>query len=551
MPALTGIGALRDFFRVRRLGLHGRERLGLWGGVTILCAIYTRLSKEDEDKQQPESESIQNQKSLLVHYAVERGWDIYRIYCDEDYSGADSQRPDFNRMIDAAREKRFQIVLCKTQSRFTRDMELVEKYIHGLFPIWGIRFIALADNADTEVKGNKKARQINGLINEWYLEDLSENIRMVFDMKRRQGQYIGGFPVYGYQKDPHNKNHLIIDPEPAEVVRQIFRWALEGHGKQNIAFMLNSRGIINPARYKLERGWSCNRPARNDFGLWNKTTVWRILHNEMYTGVMVQGKSKKVSYKSKTTVSLPREQWFRVEGTHEAVIDPETFRAVQKLMDLRTREDGTGAIHPLAGLVKCMDCGSTMSKTSNGKKGAKRVCYLRCKLYADSGEEKLCTRHSIRLDRLIDLVLERLRRYIQTYYTLEELELPAPRDTQRAALRQEQRSLTAQLEKRSAALKNLYLDKVSGVLSEGQFVELNRDFLAEKSRLERRLSQIDGELAEQEQPQEQVDRMEKARELLRLDTLPRPLAVMLIEKIEIGEHDPDTGGQAVTIHWKF
>ena len=163
---------------------------------------------------------------------MERGWDIYHIYCDEDYSGADRLRPDFNRMIQAAKEKQFQIILCKSQSRFTRDMELVEKYIHGLFPIWGIRFIAIADNADTEVKGNKKARQINGLVNEWYLEDLSENIRMVFDMKRRQGRYIGGFPVYGYQKDPKDHNHLIIEPEAAQVVRQIFRWSLEGHGKQ-------------------------------------------------------------------------------------------------------------------------------------------------------------------------------------------------------------------------------------------------------------------------------------------------------------------------------
>ena len=197
------------------------------------------------------------------------------------------------------------------------------------------------------------------------------------------------------------------------MVRQIFQWALEGHGKQNIAFMLNSRGIVNPTRYKAERGWSCNHPIKNDFGLWNKTTVWRILHNEMYTGVMVQGRTKKVSYKSKTLITMPREQWFRVEDTHEAIIDRKTFQTVQKLMALRSREDGTGMVHPLAGLVKCMDCGSTMSKTSNGKKGAKRVYYLRCKLYADSGVEKLCTRHSIRLDWLIDLVLERLRHYVQ------------------------------------------------------------------------------------------------------------------------------------------
>ena len=182
---------------------------------------------------------------------------------DEDYSGADSLRPDFNRMLSAAKQKKFQIILCKSQSRFTRDMELVEKYIHGLFPIWGIRFIAVADNADTEVKGNKKARQINGLVNEWYLEDLSENVRMVFDLKRREGQYIGGFPIYGYKKDPVDKNNIIIDPEAAEVVRQIFQWSLEGHGKQNIAHMLNESGVPSLSRYKADHGWTCGTPSKN------------------------------------------------------------------------------------------------------------------------------------------------------------------------------------------------------------------------------------------------------------------------------------------------
>ena len=454
-------------------------------------------------------------------------------------------------MIEAAQQKKFQIILCKSQSRFTRDMELVEKYIHGLFPIWGIRFIAVADNADTEIKGNKKARQINGLINEWYLEDLSENIRMVFDMKRRQGQYIGGFPIYGYRKDPDHKGHLLIDPEAAEVVRQIFRWSLEGHGKQSIAHMLNDLGVVNPTRYKAERGWDSNHFCKQDFGLWNKNTVWRILRNEIYTGVMVQGRTKKASYKSKTMIIVPKECWFRVEGTHEAIIDRETFETVQRNLDIRSREDGTGMVHPLAGLVKCMDCGSTMSKTTNGKKGPRRVSYLRCKLYADSGAQKLCTRHSIRLDRLIELVSERLRGYAQLYYNLEELELPQPNDDQTEALQLEQRTLTAQLEKRSTALKNLYLDKVSGVISEGQFVDLNQNFLVEKSRLEQRLAQISQELSQREQPRGQEDLMGKAQKLLELKTLPRELAVMLIEKIEIGERDLKTGRQEVKIHWKF
>ena len=148
--------------------------------------IYVRLSKEDEDirKQtgaKQESESIQNQKSLLIQYAVERGYDIYNIYTDEDYSGADRDRPAFNRLIQDASEHKFDIVLAKSQSRFTRDMELVERYLHGKFPEWGIRFIALVDHADTDDANNKKARQINGLINEWYLEDLSINVRTVLN----------------------------------------------------------------------------------------------------------------------------------------------------------------------------------------------------------------------------------------------------------------------------------------------------------------------------------------------------------------------------------
>ena len=449
-------------------------------------------------------------------------------------------------MIQAAKEKKFQIVLCKSQARFTRDMELVEKYIHGLFPIWGIRFIALADNADTEVKGNKKARQINGLVNEWYLEDLSENVRMVFDLKRREGKYIGGFPIYGYQKDPADKNHIIPDPEAAEVVRQIFQWSLEGFGKQHIAAMLNDQGVVNPTRYKAERGWTCNHPIKNDFGLWNKVTIWRILHNEMYTGVMIQGRRKKVSYKSKVMIDMPEDQWYRVEGTHEAIIDKETFQAVQHGLSLRSRTDGSGEVHVLSGLVKCMDCGSTMSKSSNGKRA-----YLRCKLYADSGKQKLCTRHSVRLDQLIELVSKRIQHYVHTYYDLDDFDIQPQKDTRRTALEQEQKSLTAQLEKRSLALKTLYLDKVSGILSDGQFVELNQSFLEEKSRLERRLAQIDAELAASKPPQRRADLMAKVQELLKLETVPRELIVMLVEKIEIGERSPESGRQEVRIHWKF
>jgi len=194
-------------------------------------AIYCRLSREDDDKlsENDESESIQNQKSMLINYAVQSNWNIYNIYCDEDYSGIDSQRPEFNKLLEDAKKHKFDIVLCKTQSRFTRDMEIVEKYLHNKFIEWNIRFVSLVDHVDTEDKGNKKSRQINGLVNQWYLEDLSENIKKTFDSKRKQGLHIGAFVCYGYKRDEKNKNKLVIDEEVADNIKLIYNLYEQGN----------------------------------------------------------------------------------------------------------------------------------------------------------------------------------------------------------------------------------------------------------------------------------------------------------------------------------
>ncbi len=185
-------------------------------------------------------------KSMLLEFASKHGWTVYDIYNDDDYAGADRSRPEFNRLITDAREGKFGIILCKTQARFTREMELVEKYIHGLFPIWGIRFVGMVDGADTSVKGNKKARQINGLVNEWYLEDMSENIKSSLDDLRRKGHHIGAWVRYGYMKDPNQKGHIIPDPVAAAVVERIFKMYLEGNSRADIARILNSEQIPPP-----------------------------------------------------------------------------------------------------------------------------------------------------------------------------------------------------------------------------------------------------------------------------------------------------------------
>jgi len=374
-------------------------------------AIYCRLSDEDKDKNNKfdESESIQNQKKLLTKYSIENDWSIYKIYSDDDYSGLDINRPEFNHMIKDAREGKFNIILCKHQSRFSRDIEVVEKYLHRKFPEWGIRFVSLTDNVDTLDETNKKSRQINSLVNEWYSEDISRSIRATFKVKREEGKFIGSFASYGYIKDPKNKNKLIIDDEAARVIKMIFNWYLEGNGTQHISRMLNERGIPNPTKHKQRKGLNYKNSSQTDaYGLWNKTTIRRILRNEVYIGNTVQGKREKLNYKSNKIVSTSKDKWVLVENTHEPIIDNNTFEAVQKRLSKKIRSTGKGKAHIFAGKVRCMDCKSTMNKVRSGK----GYEYLRCKLYLRDPKKKLCTSHSIRLDVLVDIVTERLKSHL-------------------------------------------------------------------------------------------------------------------------------------------
>ena len=306
-------------------------------------AIYVRLSEEDRDKTDntQDSRSISNQKELLRNYCKERNWEIYDIYCDDDYAGADRNRPEFKKLIQDASKCLFDIVLCKSLSRFTREIELVEKYIHGLFPLWGIRFISVVDNTDSNDKRNKKARQITGLINEWYLEDMSENIKSVLTDRRKMGKHIGSFALYGYIKDKNNKGNIIPDKEAAETVRLIFKLYLEGYSMSSIATQLNNLNIPCPSEYKRLRGVKYKNSKSGK--LWKYPAISSILRNEMYIGNMVQGKFESVSYKTKLNRPVKKDKWLIVENTHEPIIDKDTWNKVQTLLGSHSRRaESTG-----------------------------------------------------------------------------------------------------------------------------------------------------------------------------------------------------------------
>ncbi|WP_304507778.1 recombinase family protein [Anaerotignum sp.] len=296
------------------------------------AALYCRLSVEDGTGE--ESESIRNQRMMLIAYAQKNGWEIYDIYEDEDYSGLREDRPAFCRMLKEAKAKKFEIILCKTQSRFTRSAATAEIYLHEKFPLWGIRFVTVIDGVDTAKKENKKARQINSLVNEWYCEELSENIRSVLRRKMELGQFLGNYAPYGYEKDAENRHRLVILEGEARVVRYIAKLYLSGLSCKKIAERLTWENIPTPSQEKQERGQDLGRkPCAH----WGGGTVRKILINPVYIGHMIQGKEQKISYKSKKTVEVPMENWVVVKNTHAPILSDKVFEKVQKKMKKNRR----------------------------------------------------------------------------------------------------------------------------------------------------------------------------------------------------------------------
>lgn len=518
--------------------------------------IYVRLSDEDRDKREgEESTSIQNQKSLLVRHCVEQGWDIYNIYSDEDYSGADRERPGWLQMIDDCEQGRVDTVLCKSMSRFSRDVEMIEKYIHGKFLEWNVRFVSLVDHADTSIKGNKKSRQINSLVNEWYLEDLSENIRRTLYHMQDKGLYTGSFAPYGYQLDPDCKNHLVIDPVAGEVVRLIYRLAEQGLGYVAIAKELNNRCIPNPSQYKKSIG---SRFKTNHAGVvsqyWTPSTVYVILHNETYTGTLVQHKSQNLSYKSSKRKRIPKEDWKRSYNAHEALIDPELWQRIQERHGQSRQEKLSGTRHPLSGKVFCAECGSRMVKLSSRSMQASssRYQYLRCKAHYSS--DSLCTNaRFIRLDLLEARVLEELNRLLDEYFDASLISPPKEEkrlNLKQTALIQEQKQLCSSIRKKEAGFTRLYEDRLEETISDDQFMLVKASFTEELERCRARLAAVEVQLEEAGQVTAESDYKALPCRYRRFDALTYEAADGFIDRILIGKLD-ENGCREIEIRWNF
>ena len=519
--------------------------------------IYTRLSDEDRYKRNKEddSESIANQKSMLLKYALNHGWEVINVYSDDDYSGAEFNRPQFQKMLEDCEKGLVDIVLCKTQSRFSRDMEIIERYIHNKFVEWGVRFVSVVDNADTEVEGNKKSRQINGLVNEWYLEDLSNNIRSSLQNKREEGQYLGSFAPYGYLKDPNNKNKLIIDPIASEVVKVIFDLYKSGVGYYNIAVHLNEKRIMPPTLYKQSMGskYVCKHATLESSIKWHQDTIARMLRNEVYIGNLVQGKRTHISYKNHKQITKPESEWTRSYGTHEPIIDIETWNFIQSKFKSRVRScSTTGDIYILSKKVYCKECKQIFSRQLyNTKEG--KTPYLKCK-----GRKRTsigCENNSsIRCEVIEKIILDELNKQLDLYYDINELErLYAQNNKKSVYLKKEsylieKKNLTQKLEKKNNYYKQLYEDKLDGIISQEEFIMLREKYNREKEEINKRLKIIEFELVKIEN--KEINKMtsknifEKYRHLNKLN---REIIEEFIDIIWIGKLERETNSRDINI----
>lgn len=506
------------------------------------AAIYLRLSREDGDK--AESDSIHNQRELIKEYLTHHP-EITRTkeFVDDGFSGTNFERPGFIRMMSEIENHRIDCVIVKDLSRFGRNYIETGKYLDRIFPMLEVRFISINDNYDS-TNDTGDADQIiipfKNLINDAYCRDISIKIRSQLDVKRRNGQFIGSFAGYGYKKDPKDKHHLIVDEYAANIVRTIFNMKLQGYSAGTIAEHLNKNGVLTPMEYKRSCGLNFNSAFQISTNpVWHPNTVTRILKNESYTGMSVQGKNRKINYKVKEIRPVAEEDWIRVPDAHEAIISREIFDSVQKLLLLDTR---TAPYQPqvdvFSGLVKCGDCGQNMIRRCSVKRG-KKYFYYHCTTYKNGLG---CTAHLINAEKLYDAVLHQVQMQMGNLAHAEEVLKAAdnlPNEQFHVKRLNDQIGfLAGEIERYSDLNAKLYQDMSEGVVSREEYKELHGRFnkkITEAKKAQAEVKEQKDNLSLEELLQQ--DWLQEFKKYRNIKKLERKIVVELIEKIVVYAKD--------------
>ncbi len=496
------------------------------------AALYIRLSKEDESE--APSQSVQNQESLLREFVQQHRLSVYDTYVDDGWSGTNFDRPNFQRMIADIEAKKVNMVITKDLSRLGRDYIMTGHYMERYFPEHRVRYISLLDGIDTGVDSTANdITPFRAIMNDMYAKDISKKIKSVKRDKQRKGQFIGGKPVYGYKMHPTEKNKIVIDEEVAPIVRRIFALALSGMSCRNIATLLNQEGVPTPATY-------ANLPVAKPgpyTGLWSSERISDMLQNETYIGNMVQGRSVKISYKSKKCLKQDPANWVVVEGTHEPLVDAETFRKVRMLVNSRKHTRSRTYDFLLKGLIFCHECGYPLAVLNRKNARGEDVLYFVCRTYQRFTKAGVCTCHSIKEKTVTDAVVAKVREVCQAYLDPDEL-LPMALEAVENARKQnnleaELQVVQAKIDSLTANLDRMYTDRLNGLLPEEDFQRIFNRTKLDRKLLEEKRQELE---LQKKSPVRSEDR---ARELVQrfIETAgeSRELLVSLIERVELTE----------------
>ena len=495
-------------------------------------ALYIRLSKEDESE--GPSQSVTNQRSLLDEFVQEHRLQVYDTYIDDGWSGTNFDRPAFQRMVADIEAKKVNMVITKDLSRLGRDYIMTGHYMERYFPEHRVRYISLLDGIDTGVESSANdITPFRAIMNDMYAKDISKKIKSVKRDKQRKGQFIGGKPVYGYKMHPTEKNKIVIDEEAARTVRHIFAMALDGMSCRRIAAALNEEGVPTPAIYC---GWNMGRKGPYA-GQWSSERISDMLQNETYIGSMVQGRQVKISYKSKKCLHQERKDWVVVENTHEPLVDAESFRKVQLLLESRRHTRSRTYDFLLKGLIFCHECGYPLAVLNRPNAKGEDVLYFVCRTYQRFTKNSACTAHYIKEKTVTEAVLAKVREICEDYLNPQAL-LPAAEEAVREASQEDRiaaeiAALQGKITSLTENLDRMYTDRLSGLLPEADFQRIFARIKDERERLEERVREL---RRQQKSPVSQADR---AKELVQrfLDTAcaNRELLVSLIERVELTE----------------
>ena len=496
-------------------------------------ALYIRLSKEDETE--GPSQSVTNQKSLLNEFVQQHRLSVYDTYVDDGWSGTSFDRPDFQRMIEDIEAKKVNMVITKDLSRLGRDYIMTGHYMERYFPEKRVRYISLLDGIDTGVESTANdITPFRAIMNDMYAKDISKKIKSVKRDKQRKGQFIGGKPMYGYKMHPTEKNEIVIDEEVAPVVRRIFAMALDGMSCRKIAATLNEEGVPTPATYC---GWNMGRKGPYA-GLWSSERISEMLQNETYLGNMVQGRTVKISYKSKKCLKQDRENWVVVENTHEPLIDKETFQKVRMLVNSRKHTRSRTYDFLLKGLIFCHECGYPMAVLNRPPvSGEDRLLFV-CRTYQRFTKAGVCSCHSIKEQVVTEAVLAKVREVCEAYLDPNKLQ-PIAADAVEKARKAENheaeiQSIQNKIDSLTANLDKMYMDRLTGLLAEADFERIYQRVKMGRTSLEEKLKELE---SQKESP---VSTEDRARELVQqfLDSAytSRELLVSLIERVELTEN---------------